>query len=144
MVSSIFLNRNVNLSQRRIWRYDHGDYNLLRQTAATIDKSALQNSDINVYAKNIINELLSITETCIPNKTVTICPSDPSWITSTIKRYIRKRKRAYRKANCTKLPSHWNKFKQHRNKVVSLIRESQKALNATLAEKLKSDNLSSK
>ena len=63
---------------------------------------------------------------CIPNKTVTIRPSDPPWITSTIKRYIRKRKRAYRKAKHTKLPSHWNKFKQLRNKVVSLIRESKK------------------
>ena len=111
-----------------IWRYDQGGYNLLRQRAATTDWSALQNPDINVYAKNILNELVSITEMCIPNKTVTICPSDPPWITSTIKRYIRKRKRAYRKAKRTKLPSHWNKFKQLRNKVVSLIRESKKSL----------------
>ena len=130
--------------KRHIWRYHQGDYNLLRQRAATTDWTALQDPDINVYAKNILNELVSITETCIPNKTVTIRPSDPPWITSTIKRYIRKRKRAYRKAKRTKLPSHWNKFKQLRNKVVSLIRESKKALNATLAEKLKSDNLSSK
>ena len=128
----------------RIWRYDQGNYNLLRQRAATTNWTALQNPGINVYAKNVLNELVSITETCIPKKTVTIRPSDPPWITSTIKRNIRKRKRAYRKAKRTKLPSHWNKFKQLRNKVLSLIRESKKALNATLVEKLKSNNLSSK
>ena len=87
---------------------------------------------------------MSLAETCIPNKTVTIRPTDPPWITSHIKRLIRTRKRAYRKAKRTQDPSDWNKFKHFRNKITAAIRESKKALNDNLAEKLKSSDLSSK
>ena len=48
--------------KRHIWRYEQGDYNLLRQRAATTDWTAFNNPNINVYAKNIINELVSIPE----------------------------------------------------------------------------------
>ncbi|MCG8078294.1 MAG: hypothetical protein JAY75_18895, partial [Candidatus Thiodiazotropha taylori] len=129
---------------RRIWRYDQADYNLLRQRVLSEDWNTLQNSDINEYTKNLVQKMLNLAEMCIPNKVVTIRPTDPPWITSTIKRYIRKRKRAYRKAKRTNLTSDWSNFKKLRNKVVSMIRKSKQTLNDNLSNKLKSGNLSSK
>ena len=101
---------------RHIWRYEQGNYDLLKEMASSTD--------------------------CIPNKIVTIRPSDPPWMTSSIKRYIRKRKRAYRRAKQTNFMNDWNTFRRLRNKTISMIRESKKALNESLSDKLKSVSLS--
>ena len=83
---------------RHIWDYEHGDFNLLRRKAASVDWASLQDDDINVYANNINKSINTLASECIPNRHVRIKPSDPPWITSTIKYYIRKRKRAFRRA----------------------------------------------
>ena len=73
----------------------------------------LQKSEnINTYAQNITQHIISIAKECIPNKIVNINTSDPPWITTTIKRYIRKRKRAYRKAKLLNTFTIWAKFKK--------------------------------
>ena len=36
---------------RRIWIYEQGDYNLLRNKASSTDWEGLRNTDINIYAK---------------------------------------------------------------------------------------------
>ena len=81
---------------------------------------------------------------CIPNKVITIIPSDPPWITILIKRHIRKRKRAYKRTKLTNLPIHWTKFRNLRNRVTQLIRESKQSFNNSMATKLKLDSLSPK
>ena len=95
--------------KRRIWKYDDGNYEMLRQKASATNWNDFQNNDINTYCENLTEHLQSITEMCIPNKVITIRPSDPPWITTFIKRHIRKRKRAYKRAKQTNLPIHWTK-----------------------------------
>ena len=129
---------------RRIWRYDHGDYNLFRQNIISTDRNEIKHDNINIYAKQFTNKLMNLAELCIPNKIITIRPADPPWITTHIKRLIRRRKRAYRVAKRTQNPHDWNKFKQLRNKATAAIRESKQAMNDRLADKLKSSDLSSK
>ena len=139
-----FRKPKVKAYKRRIWKYNDGNYELLRQKVTTTDWSICHNSDINVYAQNIVKTLNALTETCVPNKIVTFRSSDPPWLTTVIKKHIRKRKRAYRKAKQTNLQTHWVKFKHLRNLVTSMIRESKKAFHDNIANKLKSDSLSSK
>ena len=74
---------------------------------------------------------------------VRVKPTDPQWITSDI-HYIRKWKRAYRNAKGTNVPARCNKFKLLQNKVVSVIRNSKSAHAEKIAEKQRSDSLSSK
>ena len=62
--------------KRRVWQYDRGDYDLLRQKASSSDWNSLQNSDINIYTKNFYNLLTEITDSCIPNRHVTIATVD--------------------------------------------------------------------
>ena len=86
----------------------------------------------------------SLTADCITNKTVRIRPSDPPWITTAIRKLIRKRKRAYHKAKQIDTPRLWNKFKKLRNKVIESICLSKQQYLDQLSSKLKSNTLSSK
>ena len=117
---------------------------LLRRKAASVDWASLQDDDINVYANNINKSINTLASECIPNRHVRIKPSDPPWITSTIKYYIRKRKRAFRRAKRTGIDTHWEKFRKLRNKAVNLIRTSKKSYYDLIAERLKSKTLSAK
>ena len=88
---------------------------------------------------------MEISEQCIPNKTIRVRTSDSPWKTSTLKKYIRIRKRFYRKTKQTNDPDLWNdKFRRYRNKTLSLISKSKQSHTDKLNEKLHSDQLSSK
>ena len=121
-----------------------GNFNLLRDKASTFDWESLQDNDINVYADNINTAINSIASECIPNKQIKVKPLDPPWLTSFLKRHIRKRKRAFRKAKRTYLESHLKSFRKLRNKVTTLIRDSKKSFNDKLADKLKSSTTTTK
>ena len=129
---------------RQIWNYGQGDFQLLRAKAVETDWNALCHENIDIYATNITNHILNIAKECIPNKLIRVRPTDPPWLTSHIKSYIRKRKRAYRKAKRSDSPVHWAKFKRLRNKVTSMIRQSKQDLTDKIANKLKSNTLSSR
>ena len=129
---------------RQIWNYGQGDFQLLRAKAVEIDWKALRHENIDIYATNITNHILNIAKECVPNKVIRVKPTDPPWLTSHIKSYIRKRKRAYRKAKRSDSPVHWAKFKRLCNKVTSMIRQSKQDLTDKIANKLKSNTLSSR
>ena len=129
---------------RRIWSYDRGDYDQLRNKISDTDWDSLSDPDVNVHATNITNHLNSLVAECIPNKIIRIRPSDPPWITTAIRKLIRKRKRAYHKARQTGTPRLWNKFKKLRNKVTESIRLSKQHFIDELSNKLKRNPLSSK
>ena len=129
---------------RHIWNYDKGNYELLHNKATSFDWDYIKDNDINTYANNISSTVITIAKECIPNRYIKIKPSEPPWINSTIKRNIRKRKRAYRKVKRTNLESDWKKFKSLRNKVVQNIRDSKKSFYDRIAAKLTSETLASK
>ena len=122
---------------RQIWSCDRGDYDQLRTRISDTDWDSLLDPDVNVHAVNITNHLNSLTVVCIPNKTIRIRPSDLPWITTAIRKLIRKRKRAYHKARQTDTPRLWNKFKKLRNKVTESIRISKQHFIDELSIKLK-------
>ena len=61
-----------------------------------------------------------------------------------IKRHIRIRKRANRKAKHTNIPANWERFRHLRNKVIEMIRKSKKLYTDNLSNKLKACTLTSK
>ena len=62
------------------------------QKASAIDWNSLQNDNVDAHAENINTAIRSLATECIRNKHVRIKPLDPPWISSTVKRNIRKRK----------------------------------------------------
>ena len=139
-----FSKPKVKTFTRHIWTYERGDYDFMRAKASSFNWGSLQNDDINMYASNLNETITSIASQCIPNKLVRIRPLDPPWLSSTLKRQIRKRKRAYKRAKVTNLESHWISFKKIRNKVTKWIRYSKQSHYDKIANKLKSTTLSSK
>ena len=105
---------------------------------------SFKDADIDTYARNVTNHIKEISKQCIPNKTIRVRPLEPPWITSSIKKQIRKRKRLYRRAKTTNNPDIWNKFRRQRNKTISLIRLSKQNHIDKLKAKLKFENLTSK
>ena len=81
---------------RHVWLFDKGDFSKLRHDISNFDWDSLQNENIDIYAKNISDNIIKLSSQCIPNRDVLIRNNDPPWLDNNIRRYIRKRKRAYR------------------------------------------------
>ena len=77
----IFVNQSGKLLNVEVWKYEQGNYDLLRQIATETNLNSLRHNDINIYAQNIKEYILSLIDSCIPNKVETIRPFDLPWIT---------------------------------------------------------------
>ena len=80
---------------RQVWFFDRGNYALLRNEIALTDWAALESQNIDTFAQNITEHVISLSKAYIPNKSG-IRPSDPPWLTTNIRKHIRRRKRAYK------------------------------------------------
>ena len=131
--------------KRHIWLYDRGDYNQFRHKLSQVNcDQVFVSNNVNECAEKITDSIINAAKESIPNKTVTIRPSEPQWINSQIKREIRKRKRLFRNAKRKNTYAHWNKFKQKRNEVAILIRDAKKQYKDKLANDLINSNNNSR
>ena len=85
--------------------------------------------------------MLALAEQCIPFKTVTIRPRDLPWINSDIRKRMRKRNRLFKKYKCDHSRDTYNRLKQARNDVNNLLRKCKQNYIASLANKLKTTDL---
>ena len=108
------------------------------------DWTTLRHENINIYAENITDKISEFCNKTISNKLVTIRPADPPWFYNFIRKIIRKRKRAHRKAELLNSTDSWEKFRKLRNQTVNTIKKTKNDLNNKIAEKLKSENITSK
>ena len=139
-----FRKPKTNVFKRRVWYYDRGDYNSLRQSIINTDWNKCYDNDLAIYSSNITEVVLNLSLVHIPSKCVYVKSSEPPWINTAVKRKIRSRKRAYRKAKQTQSEYHWSKFKSLRNVTIKFIRESKKIYYDKLSSKLRSPDVSSK
>ncbi|MES9992730.1 MAG: reverse transcriptase family protein, partial [Candidatus Thiodiazotropha sp.] len=130
-----------NILKRHIWLYDRGDYQSLSDELTNTNWAHLKHNDVNIYANNITEHLLNLSDKHIPNKIIHARQSDPAWLTTHIKKLIRKRKRLYKKYKRTKTNTDFDKYKKIRNHINNEIRNSKQNENDKLAEKLRNGNL---
>ena len=109
-----------------------------------LDWNTVIKEDVNLYANALTQTLINLSEQYIPNKNVTIRPQDLPWINNNIRKLMRKRNRFYRKYKKSKTVQNYSKLKKIRNDVTSLLREYKQDYTESLANKLKSSNLSSR
>ncbi|MCG7877682.1 MAG: reverse transcriptase domain-containing protein [Candidatus Thiodiazotropha endolucinida] len=137
-----FKKYNPKSFNRKIWLYDRGNYAELCQKVSDFDWNSIRNDDVNIYAESFTDNLLALAEQSIPCKTVTIRPRDLPWINSDIRKTMRKRNRLFRKYKHDHRIDTYSRFKQTRNEVIKLIRKSKQNYITSLANKLKTGNLS--
>ena len=124
-------------SYRKIWLYDRGDYDKSKQYLSDVDWDSLISSDnVNDLTTNITNAILDAAELCIPGKIITVRKNQLQWITSNIRKLIRKTNRIHRKARRSNSPSDWNKFRRIRNDVTNLMRKSKEEHKNNLIKKI--------
>ena len=96
---------NINLKMpsapsytRKIWKYSHANTRLIRRTVSEFPwHDHLKTHDPN-WQVNFFNEtILNIMSNFIPNNFIKILPKEPPWITTDIKRLIKKQNRFYKK-----------------------------------------------
>lgn len=131
--------------KRHIWLYDKGNYSVFRNKLSHVNwDEILASNNIDECASEFSNKIMKAAKESIPNKTVTIRPSEPQWLNGYIKRQIRNRKRLYKKAKRKDNEISWQKFRQKRNEVVSIIRDAKKLFNDKLVNDLITNSTSSK
>ena len=113
---------------RRIWNYKLADFDKFRSslTEYSLTAKVEEITDLDINAQQITDSLIYAAEKSIPNKVVTIRPSESPWITSKVKRLIRKRKRHHERFKRTNNLVYWKSYKNIRNPAVSEFRNSKK------------------
>lgn len=131
--------------KRHIWLYDKGDYLKFRNKLSQITwDEILASNNVDECAIEFSKEIMQAAKETIPNKTVTIRPSEPQWLNGYVKRQIRQRKRLFKIAKRKNTDTSWQKFRQKRNEVVATIRNAKKSYNDKLVTDLISNSTSSK
>ena len=111
---------------RHIWLYDRCDFNLFRDEIQQTDWQSLEHDNIDTYAENVTTCLTELAKKHVPNKTIICRPSDPPWLTTYIRKLIRKRKRLFSKFKKSKNANDFDTYKTFRNIVTNEIRKSKK------------------
>ena len=128
--------------RRKVWLYEQGNYDNFRQQVHDFDWTTAHDDDVNIYAEKFTKKLLNIAEECIPTKNFTIRPRDIPWINNNIRKLMRKRNRLYKKYKKNKTKTLFDNFKQLRNEATSNLRKAKQEYVKSLANKLKTPNLS--
>jgi hypothetical protein len=103
--------------ERYIWEYKRGDYEKLINDIQATNWNNCFDTGINIYTNKMADKLIDIAKDCIPNKMIYVRSSDVPLMTSTIRSHKRIHKLLYKKAKVKQTTSHWQKFRQFRNKL---------------------------
>lgn len=129
---------------RNIYLYNRANYDDFKDEILRTDWDSLKDDDVDIYATNFTDKILELTNKHVPNKTIKVRQSDPTWLTNDIKRLIRKKKRLYNKFKQTKSTNDFDKYKRTRNKLTNAIRKSKIDEVKQIATKLENPNIGPK
>jgi hypothetical protein len=135
---------NTHTYTRHIWLFDKGNYQQLRELAASTNWHQFKDQSIDIYAHKITEAIIDISKISIPNRNVTIRPNDPPWFPPNLKILIRQRRRYYKKAKRTNTEHDWLQFRTLRNNIVSKINISKANHIQNLANNLKTSQQNTK
>ena len=103
--------------KRRVWNYKEANFTLLNEKILTTDWTFISNTDIDTATEEFTKTLITLAQSCIPTRFVTIRPNDKPWYNSEIRRTSRQRDRQRKIAQLSGKSADWLTFKNLRNKV---------------------------
>ncbi len=127
-----------------IWNYDEGNYTAIKRALINTNWDTLISNNVEESTANITDHILHLCKEFIPHRTILVRQSDPAWITTDIKRKIRKRNRHHAVAKQTNNQNHWTRFRATRNEVIEEIRNSKKNFLIKTALRLRDGNITPK
>ena len=75
------------------------NYQAFSNDLVQTDWQTLKSENINSYAENITKRITDLTNKHVPNRLINARKTDPAWLTTHVKKLIRKKKRLYDKYN---------------------------------------------
>ena len=132
--------------RRKIWLYNRGDYENFRSNIGNKEWDPLFNNQLSIdeITKNLTDTVLKLAADSIPNRIIAIRNNDLPWITSDIKKIMRKRNRLRRKAKKLNSVYYYDRFKAIRNSVVGLLRKAKSKYHDKLCESIKKQKFATK
>ena len=132
--------------KRRIWDFSKIDYTVLHTNLLNInyEDNCMNTDNIDdLYCKwyETFREAL---EFSIPNRIVTMRPRDKPWMSSDIRKAIRKRKRLLKYFCRHKSPRAWENYRVQRNLTTFLIRTAKTKYYTNLSDKLQDPEIGQK
>jgi hypothetical protein len=91
--------------------------------------------DVDTIVDIIINTILNIADNTIPNRFITVRINSRPWITTSIKKFIRRKNRIHKKAKHTNSMNHWERYRVTRNKCNNLKKMAKNDYFSTISEK---------
>lgn len=132
--------------KRKIWIYSRGNYDLFRQKISETNWNELINEEnsIDLNVELLTNKILDIASLTIPNRIITVRQTDIPWLTTDIRKLIRKREKIRKRLKTHRTSFNINKYKQIRNKIVNLLRNAKRKYHESICEKIKTSQFASK
>ena len=120
-----FRKPSVPLYKRREFIYDRGNYQAFSNDLVQTDWQTLKSENINtyMYAEKITERITTLAYKHVPNRLINTRKTDPAWLTTHVKKLIRKKKRLYKKYKKSNNINHFETYKQFKNLVTSEIRK---------------------
>ena len=108
--------------QRKIVLYDKGDFDSYRQLTDVDWETMFGYDDVDTIVDIIVNTILNTAYNIIPNRLITVRKDSRPWITTSIKKFIRRKNRIHKKAKHANSINHGEKYRITRNKCNNLIK----------------------
>jgi len=126
--------------RRTKWCLDRGDYPGLREAIQATNWTFLDDDDMTFDSLSaaFLDKLTKLFETYIPTKDFFLRPKDKPWMSSDIRRCIRKRNRSHVKAKRTNKTEDWETFRKLRNETQMLVRRRKRDYTQSLFDDITS------
>jgi hypothetical protein len=99
-----------------MWDFKNADFDKFRHELADINFEAIIDvNEASTAAKEFSDKFLEVAKNSIPNKLVTVRPSDKPWFKGELRKLLRRKNRAHRKAKLHNTPELWATFRSIRN-----------------------------
>ena len=116
---------------RKVWQFENADFDKANELIAAAKLEEFPCDDINERVKLWQETFMAIMHKCVPTKTLGK-RRNPPWLTGSIVRHIRKRNLLFQKAKRGNRASDHAKYRQMRNKIITLIRSAKRQYFAML------------
>ena len=107
---------------KQIWDYKNADINLLVSILSQINWDNMTDKSVDEAAETLTNTLRDVAVRCIPIKEVR-SRQDKGWVTTELRRHIRKRDRLFKRARNRQTEYDWARWRSQRNMVTSINRK---------------------
>ena len=109
-----FRTPKVNSYTRLMWDFKNANFDIYRNAISSVNWQDLFHNriDIDEVTEVWTSTVLDIAKHTIPNKIVTIRPSDKPWYSNPLRLLCRKKDRYYKRAKQINSPELWEKYKQ--------------------------------